>query len=73
MEMYGRKVKASTDRLGDRWSDRWSDKWSEMLNINPSAIQKDIEALKKLDVIKRIGSAKNGHWEVIKKTKAIKG
>jgi len=28
---------------------------------------------RKNTLINRIGSAKNGHWEVIKKTKAIKG
>ncbi|PKM99774.1 MAG: transcriptional regulator [Elusimicrobia bacterium HGW-Elusimicrobia-2] len=48
-------------------------KLSEILNINPSAIQKHLAALKNLDVIKRIGLARNGHWEVIEKTRERKG
>ena len=35
------------------------------LNINPSAIQKRIEILKRKKLLKRIGSTKDGHWEII--------
>ena len=38
---------------------------SVRLGINQSAIQKNIEMLKKKDMIKRIGPAKGGHWEVV--------
>ena len=38
---------------------------SEQLKINQSAIQKHIERLKEMKVLKRIGSAKGGYWEVI--------
>ncbi len=37
------------------------------LNINPSAIQKHINALKAKTLIKRIGAAKGGYWQIIKK------
>lgn len=37
------------------------------LNINPSAIQKRIEKLKQKGLLKRIGPAKGGHWEIIRK------
>lgn len=36
----------------------------EELKINPSAIQKHIEKLKKANVIERIGGAKGGEWRV---------
>lgn len=38
----------------------------EKLNINPSAVQKHIEKLKTQNVIKRIGGAKGGYWEILK-------
>ncbi|MBO4546177.1 MAG: winged helix-turn-helix transcriptional regulator, partial [Treponema sp.] len=37
------------------------------LGINPSAVQKHIEKLKEQDAIRRVGGAKGGHWEIIKK------
>ena len=39
---------------------------SELLKINPSAVQKHLENLKKKGLLKRIGPAKGGHWEVLK-------
>jgi len=36
------------------------------LNINPSAVQKHIEKLKQKKLLKRIGPAKGGYWEVLK-------
>ena len=39
---------------------------SEKLNINPSAVQKHIQKLKLEGTIKRIGSDRGGHWEIIK-------
>jgi len=44
-------------------------KLSEILNINPSAIQKHIGILKKLNIIKRAGTAKGGYWEGIIKNR----
>ena len=38
---------------------------SDKLSINPSAVQKYIEKLKKLGRIKRIGPDKGGSWEVL--------
>ena len=38
---------------------------SETLQINPSAIQKNIEKLKEKGIIARVGSDKTGSWEVI--------
>ena len=38
---------------------------SDKLGINPSAIQKHMEVLKVKKIIKRIGSAKGGHWEIL--------
>jgi len=38
---------------------------SEILNINPSAIQKHINKLKQKGFLKRIGPAKGGYWEII--------
>lgn len=37
---------------------------SEALNINPSAIQKHLKGLKQKGIIKRVGGAKGGHWEI---------
>ncbi len=39
---------------------------SKKLKINPSAIQKHIEKLKKRGFLKRVGPTKGGHWEVNK-------
>jgi len=39
---------------------------SEILNISTTAIDKNIHKLKKLNIIKRIGPDKGGHWEVLK-------
>jgi len=38
---------------------------SEMIEINPSAIQKQIEKLKEKGIIRRIGPNKGGYWEII--------
>ena len=37
------------------------------LKINESAVQKHLENLKKIGVLKRIGPDKGGHWEIIRK------
>jgi len=39
------------------------------LNINPSAVQKRVEKLKQKGLIKRVGGARGGYWEIIKKSK----
>lgn len=39
-------------------------KLSETIDINPSAVQKHLEKLKKKGVLKRISHAKGGHWEI---------
>lgn len=38
---------------------------SEALKINPSAIQKHIEKLKREGIIVRIGSDKKGFWKIV--------
>jgi ATP-dependent DNA helicase RecG len=38
---------------------------SEALKINQSAIQKHIDKLKKEGIIRRVGPAKGGRWEVV--------
>ncbi len=40
---------------------------SEQLNINQSAVQKHINKLKTLNLIKRIGPDKGGYWLIIDK------
>ena len=40
---------------------------SEALQINPSAVQKQLEKLKNEGVISRVGSDKKGIWKVTKK------
>lgn len=40
---------------------------SEILNISDTAVDKNISKLKNLGIIKRVGFAKGGHWEVIEK------
>ena len=40
-------------------------KMSEILNISDTAVDKNILKLKNLGIIKRVGPAKGGHWEVI--------
>ena len=37
---------------------------SEKIGISTTAIDKNITTLKKKKMIKRLGSAKGGHWEV---------
>jgi len=41
-------------------------KLSEILGINPSAVQKHLEKLKSLGLIKRVGPDKGGYWEVLR-------
>ncbi len=38
---------------------------SDELNISTRAIEKQISNLKKQGLVRRIGPAKGGHWEVI--------
>jgi len=40
---------------------------SEKIGISTTAIDKNIDALKKKGLLKRIGSAKGGHWKIIEK------
>lgn len=40
-------------------------KLSDKLNISTTAIEKDIKKLSRFGLIKRVGSAKGGYWEVI--------
>lgn len=40
---------------------------AEKLGINPSAIQKHLEALKEKGVLKRVGGAKEGSWIIVTK------
>ncbi|RLJ08094.1 MAG: hypothetical protein DRP16_02110 [Candidatus Aenigmatarchaeota archaeon] len=42
-------------------------KLSEKLGINPSAVQKHLEKLKAMGLIKRIGPDKGGYWKVVEK------
>ena len=38
---------------------------TEILNISNTAVDKNIFKLKNLGLIKRVGPAKGGHWEVL--------
>ena len=40
---------------------------SDIIGISQRKIEENISKLKKKGIIKRIGSPKGGHWEVIKK------
>ena len=40
---------------------------ADRYNVNRETIKRDLEKLKELNLIKRIGPAKGGHWEVIDK------
>ena len=42
---------------------------SGKIGINPSAVQKHIQKLKKMGLLKRIGPDKGGHWEVLENGK----
>jgi len=46
---------------------------SQKLKINPSAIQKHLVSLKKVRLIKRVGSAKSGYWEITLREENKKG
>lgn len=46
---------------------------SEKLKINPSAVQKHLENLKKSGVLKRVGGDFGGHWEIIDNRKVENG
>ncbi len=40
---------------------------SKSLDISTNAVENNISKLKKKGLLKRIGSAKGGHWEIIEK------
>jgi ATP-dependent DNA helicase RecG len=40
---------------------------AEKISISTTAVDKNIAMLKKRGLIKRIGSAKSGYWEIVKK------
>ena len=40
---------------------------SEFIRISATAIDKNIAALKKKNIIRRVGEDKSGYWEIIKK------
>jgi len=40
---------------------------SEHIKISTTAVDNNISKLKKKGILKRIGSPKGGHWEVIEK------
>jgi ATP-dependent DNA helicase RecG len=41
-------------------------KMAEIIGISTTAVDKNLETLKKKGLIKRVGSAKTGHWEIVK-------
>jgi ATP-dependent DNA helicase RecG len=41
-------------------------KMAEILGISTTAVDKNIETLKEKGLLRRIGSAKAGHWQIIK-------
>ena len=41
---------------------------SDHVSISTTAIENNIKKLKKKHIIKRVGSDKNGHWEIIQKS-----
>ena len=43
-----------------------ADELSEILSINLRNTKKNIEKIKEKGLIKRVGSRKTGHWEVMK-------
>ncbi|MCK4609396.1 MAG: winged helix-turn-helix transcriptional regulator [Gammaproteobacteria bacterium] len=40
---------------------------AKKIGISTTAIDKNIDVLKKKGLLKRVGSARNGHWEITKK------
>ena len=40
---------------------------AEILSINQSAVQKHLIKLQQKGLLKRVGPAKGGHWEIIKR------
>ena len=38
---------------------------SKLLGINPSAVQKHLQRLRTLGILRRVGPDKGGHWEVV--------
>ena len=41
-------------------------KLSKSIGISQTAIENNIKKLKQKGILKRVGSAKGGHWEVVK-------
>jgi predicted HTH transcriptional regulator len=39
---------------------------SKQLNISQTAVENNIKKLKQFGILKRIGPAKSGHWEILK-------
>lgn len=38
---------------------------ARILDVSPATVKRNIQKLKKMGVLKRIGSRKTGYWEVI--------
>ena len=38
---------------------------AEIIGISTTAVDKNLETLKKKGLVKRVGSAKKGHWEIV--------
>jgi len=65
MAKNNKKQRSMEDTLWDSANKlRGSVEPSEYIGTSTTAIDKNIAALKKKNIIRRIGGAKGGHWEI---------
>jgi DNA-binding Lrp family transcriptional regulator len=57
-------MKNNTEKLGEKLGVKLGVNCE--LNISETSVQNNIKKLKKLEIIKRIGSDKNGYWKILK-------
>jgi len=74
-ELFAQKIKTPGEKLGEnrlgiiklmQANQRISiAELSRLIGISTTAIERNIKYLKEKEIIKRVGGAKGGHWEVI--------
>ncbi len=75
VELFAQKIETPSEKLGEnrlgiiklmQANQQISiAELSRLIGISTTAIEKNIKYLKENEIIKRVGAAKGGHWEVI--------
>ena len=79
-ELFAQKIETPGEKLGEKLGENRLGiikmmqanqkisiaELSRLIGISTTAIERNIKYLKEKEIIKRVGGAKGGHWEVIK-------